>query len=145
MKNYIKLFEEFDSLSPEDTSDLRSMGFGSFSWRVHLSIDEYRAASFTPEEIETQIIEEITGQGLHHAGEYQIELASIKIGNWDPNDWNDFDPDEDGYPDGADVTVTFTLNSYTEDYNKVWDWVQSSLMRYSRCLDDIISIDQMTN
>jgi hypothetical protein len=26
MKNYIKLFEEFDPLSPDDTSDLMSLG-----------------------------------------------------------------------------------------------------------------------
>ena len=141
MKNYIKLFEEFDPLSPDDERELRRMGFGQFSWTVHLAVDEYRAASFTPEEIKAEVIKGITEPGLNDAGDYQIDLDSIQMGNWDPADWNDFDPSEDGYPDGADLTLTLTLTSDTDDWNEVYDWVQNSLIRYSRCLDDIISID----
>jgi hypothetical protein len=88
MKNYIKLFEEFDPLSPDDEQELRRMGFavGSTNWEVELEIEFDQAHQSEPEYIKSIFIEWLP-EINSISDEFKIQEDSVDIDEWTEEDY----------------------------------------------------------
>ena len=88
MKNYIKLFENFEPLSPEETGELGRMGFAvtGVNWDVELEVELDSAYNTNSEYIKSIFMDwlpDINGTDPN----FQVQEDSVDIDEWTEEDY----------------------------------------------------------
>lgn len=129
MTKYIKLFEEHDE---EDLRQLRDLGLANTDWEVRLEIDYYFAGNYTPIAVKDAFIDYVV-PAILKAG-YQINLDSIEIDDWTPNDYEGEEFDRQDF-------LEFRLENASTDYDTVYDWLDEVIP--GRVFSGIDSLDEI--
>jgi len=131
MTKYIKLFEEHNE-NEEDLRQLMDLGLANSNWEVRLEIDYYFAAQNEPSDVKDAFTDYVV-PAILKAG-YQINLESIEIGDWTPEDYFGEEFERQDF-------LEFRLENANNDYDTVYDWLDEVIP--GRVFSGIDSLDEI--